>query len=511
MSTQKVIKEFTYDRFPNGTVGLVNRTLDVWPSFLNTYGVWPNYGNAVETHRLTFYWTVSQGGTYTFTGTCDNSFTWSIENARMLSSSVRNTFSGQVLSGKSWQTVVSNIPVLPNYQYNNRYPPINHPQPIRFSAGQRIKMTINVRNDGGPAAFGGTITNSSGAVEFHTRQSITDTSTGRYANTFPFDASVTAHVWGGGGGGGGNDAYSRGGRGSPGLYNTLSFVVSAGDTLEVAVGERGGGGNGDLRGGPPGGVGGNSRTNIDSNSTLSLNGGKGGRAGISGASGAGGGGGGASVVLVNGTPILIAGGGGGGGGAGLFGRLLGNSPVFDAAITYNAIGKTPADYRGENGQDKIGDGSPRMPSSGNDGGGAGAGGGGYPGGEGGSTAMSDRNGGPGETGGNLPANAASTGVGTLYYKSGVAGGGSSGGGNGQDGRIVLEIEPVGIVSTKVSGEWKQVPEIFVKVSGAWKTVSEAQTKVDGTWRKVEDSGRGDIELPIASGNYGTVVRTYSSY
>ena len=496
MSTQKVVKEFTYDRLPNGTVGLVNRTLDVWPSFLNTYGVWPNYGNAVETHSLTFYWTVSQGGNYTFTGTCDNSFTWSIENAEIQSG---QRFSGQVLSGNSWQTVFSNVPRTPTYQYNNRYPPLVNLQPMSFRAGQRIKMTINVRNAGGPAAVAGTITNSNGAVEFHTRQTITDTSTGRYANTFPFDASITAYIWGGGGGGGGNDAFSGGGRGSPGLYNTLSFVVSAGDTLEVAVGERGGGGRGDLRNGPPGGVGGNSRTNISSNSILSLNGGKGGRAGLGGASGAGGGGGGASVVLVNGTPVLIAGGGGGGGGAGLFGRRLGAATVHDAEIDNNAIGQTPTDYRGENGQDKIGDG-----------GGGGAGGGGYPGGEGGSTAVQDVNGDAGQTGGNLPANSASTGVGTLYYKSGFAGGGSSGGGNGQDGRIVLEIEPVGIVSTKVSGEWKQVPQIFVKVSGAWKTVSEAQVKVDGSWKKVEDSGRGDIELPTASGNYGTVVRSYSS-
>lgn len=496
MSTQKVVKEFTYDRLPNGTVGLVSRTLDVWPSFLNTYGVWPNYGNAVETHRLTFYWTVSRGGNYTFTGTCDNSFTWSIENAEI---QFGRRFSGQVLSGKSWQTVFSNVPRTPTSQYNNRYPPIVKLQPMSFRAGQRIKMTVNVRNDGGPAAFGGTITDSSGAVEFHTRQTITDTSTGRYANTFPFDASITAHIWGGGGGGGGNDAFSRGGRGSPGLYNTLSFVVSAGDTLEVAVGVRGAGGKGDLRGGPPGGVGGNSRTNIDSNSTLSLNGGKGGRAGLGGASGAGGGGGGASVVLLNGTPILIAGGGGGGAGAGLSGSFRTNSPGPDATINNNTIGQTPTDYRGENGQDKAGDG-----------GGGGAGGGGYPGGEGGQTNSFDRNGDPGETGGNLPTNSASTGADTVYYKSGFAGGGSSGGGNGQDGRIVLEIEPVGIVSTKVSGEWKQVPEIFVKVSGAWKSVSEAQIKVDGSWKKVEDSGRGDIELPTASGNYGTVVRSYSS-
>ena len=155
MSTQKVVKEFTYDRLPNGTVGLVNRTLDVWPSFLNTYGVWPNYGNAVETHSLTFYWTVSQGGTYTFTGTCDNSFTWSIENAEIQSG---QRFSGQVLSGNSWQTVFSNVPRTPTYQYNNRYPPLVNLQPMSFRAGQRIKMTINVRNAGGPAAVAGTIT-----------------------------------------------------------------------------------------------------------------------------------------------------------------------------------------------------------------------------------------------------------------------------------------------------------------------------------------------------------------
>ena len=380
MSTRLTVLEFLVDPLPTGRTNLVRRSLyGTWPNFLSDSGVWPNYSQSVATYTIIRYYTPTESGVHTLRATCDNNFKWSITGG---------TFTGQqVLSGNWWGNIYSTTQT--------------------FVAGTRYKFTWQVTNAGGPAGFAATVTAPAGGNDYNLANNLTVESAaiGRYQVTLPVDASITAHIWGGGGGGGGNDAFSRGGRGSPGLYNTLSFVVSAGDTLEVAVGDRGGGGRGDLRGGPPGGVGGNSRTNIDSNSTLSLNGGKGGRAGISGASGAGGGGGGASVVLVNGNPVLIAGGGGGGGGAGLFGRLLGNSPVFDAAITYNAIGKTPADYRGENGQDKIGDG-----------GGGGAGGGGYPGGEGGSTAMSDRNGGPGETGGNLPANAASTGVGTMYYK-----------------------------------------------------------------------------------------------
>ena len=158
---------------------------------------------------------------------------------------------------------------------------------------------------------------------------------------------------------------------------------------------------------------------------------------------------------------------------------------------------------------------------------AGGGGGGYPGGTGGQinriTNTTTQRGGevsvtgsipdipanPGKTGGNLPANSASTGAGTLYYKIGFAGGGSSGGGNGQNGLIVLEIAPVGLLSTKVGGEWQQVTDAFVKVSGAWKSVNEVQVKVDGTWRKIEDSGQVGGELPAVSGNYGTVTRSYS--
>lgn len=487
MSTRLTVLEFLVDPLPTGKTNLVRRSLyGTWPSFLSDNGVWPNYNNGVETHTIIRYYIPTESGEHTLQATCDNNFTWSITGG---------TFNGeQVLSGNWWGNIFSVTKT--------------------FVAGTRYKFTWQVANSGGPAGFAATVTAPAGGNNYNLANNLTvqSAANGRYQTTLPVDASITAHIWGGGGGGGGNDAFSRGGVGSPGLYNTLSFTASAGDTLEVAVGQRGAGGIGDMPRGPLGGVGGVGRTNINSNSTLSLNGGEGGRAGIGGASGAGGGGGGASVVILNGTPILIAGGGGGGGGAGLFRAF---NP--DASIGNNVIGATPSDYRGMNGKNKSGDG-----------GGGGAGGGGYPGGTGGQTnsitfyqpagrggpvsqgSIQDVPADPGKTGGNFPANSASTGVGTLYYKSGFAGGGSSGGGNGQDGRIVLEIEPVGILSTKVSGEWKQVPEIFVKVSGAWKTVSEAQIKVDGSWRKVEDSGRGDIELPIASGNYGTVVRSYSS-
>ena len=486
MSTRLTVLEFLVDPLPTGKTNLVRRSLyGTWPNFLSDSGVWPNYSQSVATYTIIRYYTPTESGVHTLQATCDNSFKWSITGG---------TFTGQqVLSGNWWGNIFSTSQT--------------------FVAGTRYKFTWQVTNAGGPAGFAATVTAPAGGNNYNLANNLTVQSAaeGRYQTTLPVDASITAHIWGGGGGGGGNDAFSRGGVGSPGLYNTLSFTASAGDTLEVAVGQRGAGGIGDLPRGPLGGDGGVGRTNIDSNSTLSLNGGKGGRAGLGGASGAGGGGGGASVVILNGTPILIAGGGGGGGGAGIFRAF---NP--DASIGNNVIGATPSDYRGMNGKNKIGDG-----------GGGGAGGGGYPGGTGGQTngitlfqngrggvtvtgRIQDVPADPGKTGGNLPANSASTGVGTLYYKSGFAGGGSSGGGNGQDGRIILEFEPVGILSTKVSGEWKQVPEIFVKVSGAWKTVSEAQIKVDGSWRKVEDSGRGDIELPTASGNYGTVVRSYSS-
>jgi hypothetical protein len=467
MSTRLTVLEFSTATYPTGTPALVRRSLyGTWPGFLSDNGVWPNYGNGVETHKIVRYYTPTASGSHTLTSTCDNNFTWSITGG---------TFSNQqVLTGNFWGNIYTAT--------------------VNLVAGVQYTFTWNAYNGGGPAGLAATVTAPGGGNNFNLKDFLgIQAASGRYQVTFPFNASITAHVWGAGGGGGGNDAYSRGGVGSPGLYHALTFSIEKGTTIEIAVGSGGKGGLGDLRGGPPGGDGGNSRTSIGGYSTLSFNGGKGGRAGISGASGAGGGGGGASTVMITGAPIIVAGGGGGGAGAGLGGGV---SP--HASIGNNVIGNTPLDYRGENGQDKSGDG-----------GGGGAGGGGYPGGEGGAAIGGDQNAYPGETGGNLPVNSASTGVGTLYYKTGFAGGGASGGGNGQNGRIVLEIQPQALNSVKVSGDWQQVTESFVKVGGAWKSINEMQVKVDGQWRAALGSGQSGITIPSVTGNYGTVIRSYS--
>ena len=487
MSTRLTVKEFVVDPFPEGRTNLVLRSDASWPTFLNDNAVWRNYSNTTVTYTISRFYTPNTSGTHTLQASCDDNFSWSITGG---------TFTGeQVLAGSNPQSTSSGT--------------------VTFVAGTQYLLSWQVTNISGAAGLAATVTAPAGGNNFNLKDNLTVTAipSGRYQAVLPYAATITAHIWGGGGGGGGNDAFTSGGVGSSGLYNTITFTTTSGDTLEVVVGEGGKGGPGNRRNGPLGGNGGDARTNIASNSTLSLNGGTGGRAGLGGASGAGGGGGGASVVLLNNTPILIAGGGGGGGGAGVF-------PATDpnASIGNNVIGATPSDYRGMNGQDK----------GQTDGGGGGAGGGGYPGGTGGQinriTNTTTQRGGevsitgsipdipanPGKTGGNLPANSASTGVGTLYYKSGFAGGGARGGGNGQNGLIVLEIAPVGLFSTKVSGNWKQVTDAFVKVSGAWKSINDVQVKVDGTWRKVEDAGQTQGALAAVSGEYGTVVRAYSS-
>ena len=64
---------------------------------------------------------------------------------------------------------------------------------------------------------------------------------------------ITAYLWGGGGGGGGNDR-GQGGRGSGGGFTEVTFLVSEGDVIDVAVG--GGGGRGVTGSGGTGGSGG---------------------------------------------------------------------------------------------------------------------------------------------------------------------------------------------------------------------------------------------------------------
>ena len=486
MSTRKTVREFVVDPYPQGRTNLVLRSDASWPTFLNNNAVWRNYSNTSVSYTIIRYYTPTESGVHTLQATAADNFKWSIDGGTFTSE--------QVLTGGDPQNTFSDT--------------------VTFVAGTKYKFIWEVTNAGGAAGFAATVTAPGGGNDFNLKDNLTVTAvpSGRYSAVIPYDAEMVLHIWGAGGGGGGNDAFSRGGVGSPGLYQTLALTITQGDTLEVVVGQGGQGGIGDRPRAQSGGKAGFSRTN-PSPDEISLNGGIGGKSGPSGASGSGGGGGGASAVLLNGDFVLIAGGGGGGGGAGLF-----RAADPDASIGNNVIGATPSDYRGMNGLDKVGDG-----------GGGGAGGGGYPGGTGGKTnaifhqalfrggpgitttvSISDLPADPGKTGGNLPANSAATGVGTLYYKSGFAGGGSSGGGNGQDGRIVLEIEPVGLASTKVGGQWKQITEAFVKVSGAWKDVSAMQVKVDGKWRRIEAAGQTEGTLPVISGNYGAVERVYSS-
>ena len=75
--------------------------------------------------------------------------------------------------------------------------------------------------------------------------------------------------------------------------------------------------------------------------------------------------------------------------------------------------------------------------------------------------------------------------------------------------MVLLIEPVGLVSTKVNGDWKQVSESFVKVSGTWKRVSDIYIKINDSWRTVENSGVNDLTFTGSTTNYGDVIRGFS--
>ncbi len=295
-------------------------------------------------------------------------------------------------------------------------------------------------------------------------------------------------------------------------------------------------------------------------------------AGMGGASGfitgggtGGGGGGGASGVLVNSSPAIVAGGGGGGGGSGFAPDFAVNGTQgggdSNAAITKNAIGATPGDNRGENGRD-VG--------SNDIGGGGGGGGGGYPGGQGGQSRASNNSlgfhygyrpmggtGFHGQCGGNYPAYPASTGAGTLYYDATYGRGGAGGFGTaiigftgglgtaivnpsgvalpaaavapsgapfrgfggpvfsdpepgkpGTDGRVVLIVQPTGLMSVKAGGQWRPISNVYYKVSGTWKSVTELFYKDGDNWKQITGGGL----IPTATENttdYGTNIRPYS--
>ncbi len=170
------------------------------------------------------------------------------------------------------------------------------------------------------------------------------------------------------------------------------------------------------------------------------------------------------------------------------------------AMTSIFNGLPSLDFRGINGENKGGP----------DGGGGGGGGGGYPGGQGGAVFPGDTPGYAGQCGGNFPDNVGVTaGTNTPYYKRGFGAGGSSGGGNGQNGRVVLLIEPLSLMSIKVVGEWEQISEVFVKVGGTWQDIDTVFIKINDTWREINGAGQGDITLAGSTQNYGTSTRSFS--
>jgi hypothetical protein len=469
MTTIQIKREYDLQE---GYATLTNRSDGRWGSFQNTYAVWTSNQSTVES--ITIRRKIQlQAGYYYVTGTVDNSGSVTINGTYTIGLYNFNSAINRTDKGTSTRV---------------------------YHGGGSMDVVINASNAGDVAGVAVTISSelssSVGSLVWSTRLVGTE-SISRYLVTMPFRANVTAHVWGAGGGGGGVDAGTQGGVGSPGLYNTGTFTVLEGDILEVCVGEGGRGGS-SSSGSAPGGRAGQGRLSINGETQKSLNGGAGTAAGPGGSSGGGGGGGAASAVLVNEVPVVVAGGGGGGGGAGNDGNGSSQSSRRNATITNNAIGAAGSDLRGENGQSKGGDG-----------GGSGGGGGGYPGGQGGAAYPGDASGYAGQCGGNFPVNTASTGSNSIFYKSGYSAGGSTGGGTGQNGRVVLLIDPLSLCSLKVSGSWRQVGESFVKVNGTWKDVATVYVKVGDSWKPMGGVGQGDVELVANAQLYGTSARSYS--
>lgn len=549
---------------------LVPRSDSRWGTFQNTYAVWNSNRSIVESITIRRKIELQQGYYYVV-GTVDNG------------GSV--TVNGTTVILYRFDTGISRT----EPRTSSR---VYHP-------GGLMDIVIDAANGGDVAGVAVTISKEVYAPEFQaggtagplaarTTFSIGDlvwsTRTpgtpkiGRYLFTMPYAASITAHVWGAGGSGaagydtasnwyGGSSTYAApGGSGSPGLYNTQTFTVEAGDQVEVFVGSAGEPGT-VLKGTPydggntPGGLGGASRTSVSGIDTQSYNGGRGGLGGrlamtqgggprlyapSPGGGTGGGGGGGASGVLVNNLPAIVAGGGGGGGGSGPTPDQFSNGTQgpgdSNAAVTKNATGDTPGDNRGENGRDV---GIYYF------GGGGGGGGGGYPGGQGGMT-RSDADslgfhygynpwggtGFHGKCGGNYPVYPPSTGAGTLYYDARYGRGGAGGVGSiytfgqvtlagrggvvgtvsktdpapgqkGTDGRVVLIIEPIGLSSVKVGGEWRQITEAFYKVGGTWKDISDIYIKIDDQWKPIEGGGGAEPTTTQNSADYGRNNRNYS--
>jgi len=269
-------------------------------------------------------------------------------------------------------------------------------------------------------------------------------------STFTVPAGVTAltvTAIGGGGGGGGADGNASGGYyydeagvlkgGYPGEKVSGTIAVAPGQIYTITPGNGGEGGQGRASSAVGGAAG-----------TGYFPGGRGGYAGASGSSGAGGGGGAATVILLAGNPLLVAGGGGGAGGSG------------NGAYGVATIGTYTSGTTGAQGQDKSGDG----------GGGGGGGGGHTQGGSGGPTRGGDSGGYSGQTGKSLAPSGTTVGVGTN--------GGLYASGNGGRGSVTVTYTLPTEYITIADGGWKEIEQVYEKYNGVWNPVLSIETVND---------------------------------
>lgn len=284
-ATQSIIKTFV--SLASAPQALFIRTDLQWGAFQNLYAVWPTTGTEVATYTITRPFIAPDYGTYYIRATVDNIGSLYVD--------------GKLIIG-SINSAATNSPDF---------------IPVTLTGGSH-ELKFVVSNSGGAAGVACAIsTTDQNPTEaqtiWNTRLYATSDTTGRYRTVMPWDATISAYLYGAGGGAGGASSITNGGQGSAGLCKIHTFNVVKGDELEVVVGAGGGGG---ASGGNGAGNGGASRTNLNNDPTQSFNGGNGSSAGQTNRRGSGGGGGGATLVLVNDVPVAVAGGGGGGGGGG---------------------------------------------------------------------------------------------------------------------------------------------------------------------------------------------------
>jgi len=222
-------------------------SLNVYPTFLNTYGVWEQqlvhnyywanfynysywYNLPVFDHTVTVNFPTTR--IYTFTGTCDNYFNVYVDG-------------NEVLSGNNWPTVYNSQVLIPAGNHSVRIRGVNSGGPASIAVAITQSGVIDVSYSGG---YGGTAgpNGTSGAG-----------GAGGGATLLFKNNNLIAVAGGGGGGGGGGNVGDSIGKDAPGTRGQ-DAGTTAGQNGTNKPGDGGGGGGGG--GGVPSGNGGSTPT-----------------------------------------------------------------------------------------------------------------------------------------------------------------------------------------------------------------------------------------------------------